>query len=94
MSIENLNKTIDLAAKLAAPVGVVIMLWLQSQFVTRVEFAKAYDKTDSRLTKIEEVLIRMEASAEVDRRHDNLLSDHEGRVRALEKILFEKGLTK
>jgi hypothetical protein len=85
MSIENLNKTIDIAAKLAAPVGVVIMLWLQSQFVTRVEFLKTYDKTDSRLTKIETVLIRMEASAEVDRRHDNLLSDHEGRIRALEK---------
>jgi hypothetical protein len=85
MSIENINKTIDTAAKLAAPVGVVIMLWLQSQFVTRVEFSKAYDKTDSRLTKIEEVLIRMEASAEVDRRHDDILADHEGRIRAIEK---------
>jgi hypothetical protein len=83
--MENLNKTIDTAAKLAAPVGVVIMLWLQSQFVTRVEFSKAYDKTDSRLTKIEEVLIRMEASAEVDRRHDDILADHEGRIRAIEK---------
>jgi hypothetical protein len=89
MSIENLNKTVDTAAKLAAPVGVVIMLWLQSQFVTRVEFSKAYDKTDIRLTKIEEVLIRMEASAEVDRRHDNILADHEGRIR-----LLEKGFTK
>jgi hypothetical protein len=85
MSMENLNKSLDIAAKLAAPVGVVIMLWLQSQFVTRVEFSKAYDKTDSRLTKIEEVLIRMEASAEVDRRHDDILADHEGRLRAIEK---------
>jgi hypothetical protein len=83
--MENLNKSLDIAAKLAAPVGVVIMLWLQSQFVTRVEFSKAYDKTDSRLTKIEEVLIRMEASAEVDRRHDDILADHEGRLRAIEK---------
>lgn len=85
MSIENLNKTIDTAAKLAAPIGVAIMLYLQTQFVTRVEFSKAYEKTDSRLTKIEEVLIRMEASAEVDRRHDNLLNDHESRLRAIEK---------
>jgi hypothetical protein len=85
MSIENLNKTIDTAAKLAAPIGVAIMLYLQTQFVTRVEFSKAYEKTDSRLTKIEEVLIRMEASAEVDRRHDNLLADHEGRIRNLER---------
>jgi hypothetical protein len=94
MSLDNLNKGVDIAAKLAAPIGVCIMLWLQSQFVTRVEFSKAYEKTDSRLTKIEEVLIRMEASAEVDRRHDNILSDHEGRVRNLEKILFEKGFAK
>lgn len=85
MSIENLNKTIDTAAKLAAPIGVAIMLYLQTQFVTRVEFSKAYEKTDSRLTKIEEVLIRMEASAEVDRRHDNILADHEDRIRNLER---------
>jgi hypothetical protein len=85
MSIENLNKSIDTAAKLAAPVGVVIMLWLQSQFVTRVEFSKAYDKTDSRLIKIEEYLIRMESNAEVDRRHDTILADHEGRLRAIER---------
>jgi hypothetical protein len=85
MSIENLNKTIDVAAKLAAPVGVVVMLWLQSQFVTRVEFARVYEKTDARLTKIEEVLIRMEASAEVDRRHDTVLNDHESRIRAIER---------
>jgi hypothetical protein len=85
MSIENINKTIDVAAKLAAPVGVVVMLWLQSQFVTRVEFTRAYEKTDARLSKIEEVLIRMEASAEVDRRHDNILNDHETRIRTLEQ---------
>lgn len=89
MSIDNLNKTIDTAAKLAAPIGVIIMLWLQSQFVTRVEFSKSYDKTDARLTKIEEVLIRMESAAEVDRRHDSILTDHEGRIR-----LLEKGFTK
>jgi hypothetical protein len=85
MSIENMNKTLDLAAKLAAPIGVIIMLWLQSQFVTRVEFTRAYEKTDTRLTKIEEVLIRMEASAEVDKRHDSILRDHEERIRGLEK---------
>lgn len=85
MSLENLNKTVDLAAKLAAPVGVVIMLWLQTQFVTRVEFLKIQERTDARLTKIEEVLIRMESASEVDRRHDNTLADHESRLRNLER---------
>lgn len=85
MSLENLNKTVDLAAKLAAPIGVGVMLYLQSQFVTRVEFAKTTDRTDARLTKIEEVLIRMESASEVDRRHDNTLADHESRLRNLER---------
>ena len=83
--IDNINKTVDLAAKLAAPIGVVIMLWLQTQFVTRVEFLKIQERTDARLTKIEEVLIRMESASEVDRRHDNTLADHESRLRSLER---------
>jgi hypothetical protein len=90
MSVENINKTLDMAAKLAAPIGVIIMLWLQSQFVTRMEFVKANEKTESRLTKIEEVLIRMESSSEVDRRHDNLLADHESRIRVIEKSIVSK----
>jgi len=85
MSMDALNKTLDAATKLAAPLGVVAMLYLQSQFVTRVEFTKVYERTDARLTKIEEVLIRMEASADVDRRHDISLNDHESRIRTLEK---------
>ena len=85
MSVEAFNKSLDIGLKLSAPVGVVIMLYLQTQFVTRPEFQRASERADARLTKIEEVLIRMEASAEVDRRHDSQLSDHEGRIRALEK---------
>jgi hypothetical protein len=85
MSVEAFNKSLDIGLKLSAPVGVVIMLYLQTQFVTRPEFQRASERADARLTKIEEVLIRMEASAEVDRRHDSQLVDHEGRIRALEK---------
>ena len=84
MSLDTLNKSVDIAAKLAAPVGVCIMLFLQSQFVTRQEFVIAYDKIDQRIEKIEQVLIRMEASAIVDARHTALLDDHEERIRALE----------
>ena len=85
MSVEAFNKTLDIGLKLSAPVGVVIMLYLQTQFVTRPEFQRASERADARLTKIEEVLIRMESAAEVDRRHDSILTDHEGRIRALEK---------
>lgn len=85
MSVENINRTIDIASKLSVPVGVAVMLFLQSQFVTRSEFSKSQERTDMRLTKIEEVLIRMEANAETDKRHDRQLADHEDRLRGLEK---------
>lgn len=85
MSMDSLGKSLDIGLKLSAPIGVCVMLWLQTQFVTRPEFQKVSERADARLTKIEEVLIRMESAAEVDRRHDTILSDHEGRLRALER---------
>lgn len=88
--LDNFNKSLDTAAKLAAPVGVAVMLFLQTQFVTRSEFLRIQEKTDARLSKIEEVLIRMESAAETDRRHDRQLSDHEDRLRGLEKREHEK----
>lgn len=80
MSIENLNKSLDIGLKLSAPIGVAVMLYLQTQFVTRPEFAKAYERTDARLSKIEELLIRME-------RHDKILADHEDRIRLVERTI-------
>lgn len=85
MSIDNFNKVIDASSKLAVPIGVAIMLWLQSQFVTRLEFATSTERVDQRLSKIETVLIRMEAGAEMDKRHDAVLLDHENRIRSLER---------
>jgi hypothetical protein len=71
---------LDIGLKLSAPIGVVVMLYLQTQFVTRPEFMKAYERTDVRLTKIEELLIRME-------RHDKVLADHEDRLRIVERAV-------
>lgn len=82
---EKLNSLIDVSVKLATPIGVLVMIVLQSQFVTRQEFVIAYDKIDQRIEKIEQVLIRMEASAMVDARHTALLDDHEERIRTLEQ---------
>jgi hypothetical protein len=73
--------TLSQAARLITPIGVVALLALQSQFVTRGEFAS----TTARIQKIEEVLIRMEVQSVTDIRHDNILSDHEARIRNIEK---------
>ncbi len=80
-----MERRLDLILKLATPLGVVVMILLQNQFVTRAEFAKAQELTDARLQKIETVLIRMEAGADTDKRHDAQLTDHENRLRGLER---------
>jgi hypothetical protein len=82
---ESLAKAIDLASRWVTPAGILVVIVLQSQFVSRTEFEAASEKLSGRVEKIEAVLIRMEANAETDKRHDILLADHEGRIRALER---------
>jgi hypothetical protein len=82
---ENLVKTLDITSRWITPAGIIIILLLQSQFVSRVEFEAASEKLSGRVEKIEQLLIRMEANAETDKRHSAQLDDHEGRLRAIEK---------
>jgi hypothetical protein len=82
---ESVAKALDLASRWVTPIGILVVILLQSQFVSRSEFESASEKLSGRVEKIEAVLIRMEANAETDKRHDNLLADHEGRIRGLER---------
>jgi hypothetical protein len=82
---DGLAKALDIASRWVTPAGIILILVLQSQFVSRGEFESASEKLSGRVEKIEAVLIRMEANAETDKRHDLLLADHEGRLRALER---------
>jgi hypothetical protein len=59
----------------------VAVALLGTKFVTKEEFTAA----NSRIEKIEAVLIRMEQNAITDARHDNILNDHENRIRTLER---------
>ena len=82
---ESLAKALDLASRWVTPAGILVVIALQSQFVSRTEFEAASEKLSGRVEKIEAVLIRMEANAETDKRHDLQLADHEGRLRGLER---------
>ena len=82
---DQIIKALDMASRWITPAGILIVIILQSQFVSRSEFDTASNKLSGRVEKIEAVLIRMEANAETDKRHDNLIADHEGRIRALER---------
>ena len=82
---DGMTKALDIASRWVTPAGILLILVLQSQFVSRGEFEAASEKLSGRVEKIEAVLIRMEANAETDKRHDILLADHEGRLRAIER---------
>lgn len=78
--MSDLAKHFDTLLKIATTLALLAVALLGTKFVTKEEFTAA----NSRIEKIEAVLIRMEANAETDKRHDVILADHEARLRSLE----------
>jgi hypothetical protein len=78
-------KYFDIGLKLLTIFALLSVAFLGTKFVSRDEFKEANDVLSGRIGKIEEVLIRMEANYETDKRHDMLLADHESRIRTIEK---------
>jgi hypothetical protein len=79
--MSDISKHFDLGLKIATTVALLAVALLGTKFVTKDEFRDA----NSRIEKIEAVLIRMEQNAITDARHDNILNDHENRIRTLER---------
>jgi hypothetical protein len=79
--MSDISKHFDTGLKVATTVALLAVALLGTKFVTKEEFVAA----NTRIEKIEAVLIRMEANAETDKRHDILLADHEARIRTLER---------
>jgi hypothetical protein len=79
--MSDIGKHFDLVLKIATTVALLAVALLGTKFVTKEEFVAA----NTRIEKIEAVLIRMEQNAVTDARHDNLLNDHENRIRTLER---------
>jgi hypothetical protein len=79
--MSDLAKHFDLILKIATTITLIAVALLGTKFVTKDEFMAA----NTRIEKIEAVLIRMEQNAITDARHDNLLNDHEVRIRNIEK---------
>lgn len=74
----------DIAFKALPALAALVFLAISHSFVTRDEYLATSDKFSGRIEAIEKLLIRMESSAETDKRHDAAIADHEGRIRALE----------
>ena len=71
---------LDSLSKWMPTIGVVGMLALQTQFVTISDF----DAMSERILIMEKVLVRMEVHSTNDQRHDEILADHEFRIRSIE----------
>jgi len=54
--------------------------------VTRGEYLATSEKFSGRVESIEKLLIKMESQAEVDRHQNEILADHESRLRDIEHI--------
>jgi len=78
-------KYADFLLKALPAAASIVFILLSTQFVSRSEFIATSEKFSGRVEAIEKLLIRMEASADVDKRHDAVIADHETRIRALEK---------
>lgn len=78
---DTIIKHFDNFIKIGTFVTLVGVALLGTKFATKEEF----DSVNNRIDRVEQVLIRMEANAETDKRHDIKLEDHEQRIRSLEK---------
>ena len=81
MSAPEFVKYWDLGLKLATTAALISVALLGTKFVTKEEFTAS----NSRIERIEAVLIRMEQNAVTDARHETILTDHETRIRIIEK---------
>jgi hypothetical protein len=78
---DEMMRYFDTALKLGTFAALVGVALLGTKFATKEEFSIV----NSRIEKIEQVLIRMEVNAETDKRHDITLADHEQRIRNIER---------
>jgi hypothetical protein len=85
VSISSFIKYFDIGLKITTVLALGSVAFLGTKFVSRDEFKIASEGLNNRVSKIEEVLIRMEAAQEFNKRQDEALSDHEARIRVLEK---------
>ena len=79
-------KYADFLLKALPAVAALVFLIISSQFVTRGEYLATSEKFSGRVESIEKLLIKMESQAEVDRHQNDILADHESRLRDIEHI--------
>ena len=90
--LQSLTKWIDPIWKLSMLLGIAAVLWLNQNYLTRVEFKEHRAETEGeihatnkRLVEIEKTLAVIAEKMVNDARQDSILQDIEARLRSIEK---------
>ena len=90
--LQSLTKWIEPVWKLAMLLGIAAVLWLNQNYLTRVEFKEHRLETESEIHATNKRLIEIEKTLAViaekmvnDARQDSILQDIEARLRSIEK---------
>lgn len=78
---QKINNYVDILFKITTPLGLLLLLFLNSQYVTRPEFDKISKAVNKMSVSIELIVER----SKENERQNSSLSDHEGRIRNLEE---------
>ena len=81
---KNIFDSISKWGTFVTPLGIIMVLVFQAQFVSRNEFTLASEKMDGRVQKMELALVQLVEQNKVNDRQDIQIIDHEKRLRDLE----------
>ncbi len=83
---------LDIGGKVGAvitPLGVLVLLLLQSQFESRKDYIDDSAKLNGRVESIEKILVQMAEASKINDRQESELADHENRLRSLEHLKIQ-----
>jgi hypothetical protein len=77
----NADRWLSIAGRIVTPLGVLALLWLNTQYATKSELRQVQDD----LRGVETAIKLLIEQNKVNDRQDSVLIDHENRLRELEK---------
>lgn len=78
--ITRVHAFFDIMFKIGTPLGLVLVAWMGSQFATKNEV----DELKGKVSEIEKILAVMVETNRINERQDEVIADHESRIRKLE----------
>ena len=81
------DKWISLIGRVITPLGVILLLFLNTQYATKSELRQVQDD----LRSVETAIKLLIEQNKVNGRQDSVLSDHDQRIRELETTIAKMG---